>query len=158
MTTAYQPCTNSRTELFEKTMIDRLRRNVGENHDSWDNSIHLLTYAYTAQTYRSAHMTSFSLTIIREQSGSANFVARTFSNKTEHCSFPSRFKAVLLAPTNLWKTKKHQILKKAQDTSKAYFDKRLTWQPIFQTGDLVHVHELCNNQKMHNDDDCSGKL
>lgn len=62
-TTSYHPPTNGNTELYNKTLVDRLRHYISEHQDDWDQYIQPRTYSYNTQVHRSTGFTPFNLTL-----------------------------------------------------------------------------------------------
>lgn len=67
--TSYHLPTNRRTELFNKTIVKRLRYYVEEHQRDWDEFLQLLAYSYKIQVHRSTEKTLFDLVVTRKLFG-----------------------------------------------------------------------------------------
>ena len=57
--TSYHPQTQGLVERFNKTIIEILKKYVSEEHDTWDESVDMATYAYNTSIQRTTEMTPY---------------------------------------------------------------------------------------------------
>lgn len=112
-TTSHHSCTNGMKITYINTIIDKLRHDVSEQQNGWDDYVPPFTYRYNAQVYEKKSTTPFSLTSIPEQLGSADIVPRIVPDCTEDI-MPHTLNQKILARINLLKTKTTITLQRAK--------------------------------------------
>lgn len=138
----YHPQSSRQTESYNRTVVSRLRHYTGKYQNDWDKLVHVLMYAYNAQTHSPTNETPFSLALTRQAMAASRIHCPSVESSIRKASLKSQeIHTTPLDRINLLRTESTEVNLKARRRYKTNSDRMVRQFFIYDKGSLVCLRD-----------------